>query len=125
MITIPTTRSDLSRQKEELEAEVRGQLKRQAAAHSDHLGDMLTKKEVEITKAWQTKLFDEIIKEKDRHLKEIATVKGKVLGLKSAVEERADADKNASSARRLWLACNSLQNALRWVWICCLIELNP
>lgn len=106
-------KSDLGRQKEELEAEVRGQLKRQAAAHSEHLNDMLLKKEQDVTKLWQAKLFDEIIKEKDRHLKEIASVKGKVLGLKTAVEGRADADRAAHSARRLWLACNSLRNTLR------------
>ena len=72
----------MSRQKEELEAEVRGQLKRQAAAHSEHLSDMLARRELEVTKAWQAKLFDDIVKEKDRHLREIAGVKGKVQGLK-------------------------------------------
>ena len=106
-------RSDLARQKEELEAEVRGQLKRQAAAHTEHLADVVSKREAEVTKAWQTKLFDEIIKEKDRHLKELAAAKGKVVGLERSVTERSDAERKTVSAHRLWLACNSLQRVLR------------
>uniref|UniRef100_A0A2P2I178 MICOS complex subunit MIC60 n=1 Tax=Hirondellea gigas TaxID=1518452 RepID=A0A2P2I178_9CRUS len=106
-------RSDLGRQQEELEAEVRGQLKRQAAAHSDHLSDELQKQEHDVTAAWQIKLYDQINKEKDTHFREMAAVRGKLLGLQSAVSARADADRAAHAARQLWLACQSLRNVLR------------
>ncbi|KAF2350054.1 Mitochondrial inner membrane protein Mitofilin [Trinorchestia longiramus] len=105
--------SDLGRQQEELEAEVRGQLKRQAAAHSEHLSDVLAKQEHEITAAWQLKLYDEINKEKDRHYRDVATIRAKLLGLQSAVQARAAADRAAYEARALWLACQALRNTIR------------
>ncbi|XP_018011744.1 MICOS complex subunit Mic60 isoform X2 [Hyalella azteca] len=106
-------RSDLGRQQEELEAEVRGQLKRQAAAHSEHLSDMLEKQEHEITAAWQLKLYDEINKEKDRHFRDVASIRAKLLGMQAAVTARADADRAAHAARSLWLACQALRNTIR------------
>lgn len=106
-------RSDLGRQQEELESEVRGQLKRQAAAHAEHLGDELGRQELELAAHWQLKLFDELNKEKDRQFKEIASIRGRLLGLQSVVSARADADKAARAARQLWLACQALRNTLR------------
>lgn len=60
---------------------MRGQLKRQAAAHAEYLGEELGRQEQELAAHWQLKLFDELNKEKDRQFKEIATIRGKLLGL--------------------------------------------
>ena len=74
-------RNDLGRQQEELEAEVRGQLKRQTEAHSEHVTDALTKQGHELDAQWQMRLYDEISKERDRNMQDIAAVKGRLQGL--------------------------------------------
>lgn len=99
--------------KEELEGELRGQLKRQAAAHSDHLADVLYVQEKELENKWSSILQDKVQSEKDTYLSSLARIKGQLDGLKSALGQRADVDKAALSAREMWLACESLRNALR------------
>jgi hypothetical protein len=42
---------------------------------------MLEKQEHEITAAWQLKLYDEINKEKDRHFRDVASIRAKLLGM--------------------------------------------
>lgn len=99
--------------KEELEGELRSQLKRQAAAHSDHLADVLYVQEKELENKWSSILQDKVQTEKDTYLSSLARIQGQLHGLQSALAQRADVDKAALSARELWLACESLRNALR------------
>uniref|UniRef100_A0A0P4VSX0 MICOS complex subunit MIC60 n=1 Tax=Scylla olivacea TaxID=85551 RepID=A0A0P4VSX0_SCYOL len=99
--------------KEELEGELRSQLKRQAAAHSDHLADVLYVQEKELENKWSSILQDKVQSEKDTYLSSLARIQGQLQGLQSALAQRADVDKAALSARELWLACESLRNALR------------
>ncbi|KAK3883104.1 hypothetical protein Pcinc_012558 [Petrolisthes cinctipes] len=99
--------------REELEGELRTQLKRQAAAHSDHLADVLYVQEKELETKWTDLLQDQLSSEKDKYLSSLARVLGQLEGLKKGLVERADVDKAAYAARELWLACESLRNALR------------
>ncbi|XP_045107863.1 MICOS complex subunit MIC60-like isoform X2 [Portunus trituberculatus] len=99
--------------KEELEGELRSQLKRQAAAHSDHLADVLYVQEKDLENKWSSILQDKVQSEKDTYLSSLAKIQGQLHGLQSALAMRADVDKAALSARELWLACESLRNALR------------
>lgn len=99
--------------KEELEGELRSQLKRQAAAHSDHLADVLYVQEKELENKWSSILQDKVQSEKDTYLSSLARIQGQLDGLKGALSQRANVDKAALSARELWLACESLRNALR------------
>ncbi|KAG0712639.1 MICOS complex subunit MIC60 [Chionoecetes opilio] len=99
--------------KEELEGELRAQLKRQAAAHSDHLADVLHVQGNELDNKWSSILQDKVQHEKDTYFSSLARIQGQLDGLKSALGQRADVDKAAFSARELWLSCESLRNALR------------
>ncbi|XP_042211943.1 MICOS complex subunit MIC60-like isoform X2 [Homarus americanus] len=99
--------------REELEGELRTQLKRQAAAHSDHLADVLYVQEKELETKWFDLLQDKVQYEKNKYLASVAKIQGQLHGLKNALSARADVDKAAYAARELWLACVSLRSALR------------
>lgn len=99
--------------REDLEGELRAQLKRQAAAHSDHLADVLTVQEKDLERRWSGRLEDEIQHVKDTYLTSLSKMQGQLGGLKNAMTARADVDKAAYAARELWLACESLRSALR------------
>lgn len=99
--------------REELEVELRTQLKRQAAAHSDHLADVLHVQEKELEAKWTNLLQDKVQSEKDKYLASLSKIQGNMDGVKNALRERADADRAAYAARELWLACESLRSALR------------
>nr|XP_053641102.1 MICOS complex subunit MIC60-like isoform X1 [Cherax quadricarinatus] len=99
--------------RDELEGELRSQLKRQAAAHSDHLADVLYVQEKELEAKWSDILQDQVQTEKDKYLTRVAVMQGYLDGLKNALSARADVDKAAYAARELWLACLSLRSALR------------
>ncbi|XP_045615808.1 MICOS complex subunit Mic60 isoform X2 [Procambarus clarkii] len=99
--------------REDLEGELRIQLKRQAAAHSDHLADVLYVQEKELETKWSELLQDQLQSEKDRYLTRVARMQGQLDGLKNALSARADVDKAAYAARELWLACEALRSALR------------
>jgi len=99
--------------KEELEVDMRTQLKRQAAAHSDHLTDVLSVQKAEIETKWANQLQDEIHAQKDTYHKSVGAMQGQLEGLKGAMVSRSDVDKAAFAARELWLACDSLRTALK------------
>ncbi|XP_068222602.1 MICOS complex subunit MIC60 isoform X2 [Palaemon carinicauda] len=106
-------RRKVAQLREDLESELRAQLKRQAAAHSDHLADVLSVQEKELETKWIGLLDDEVHSVKTKYLTSLSEVKGQLEGLKSAMTARADVDKAAYAARELWLACESLRSALR------------
>ncbi|CAB4054899.1 IMMT [Lepeophtheirus salmonis] len=82
--------------REEMEAELRTQLKRQAAAHFDHLNDTRDIQEKEISRKYQRELHETLLKESI-----------------TALEKRGNADKNILYAQNLWLAATNLyQNVL-------------
>ena len=98
---------------EEFEDELRSQLKRQAAAHSDHLSEVLSVQEKELESKWLLRLQEEVQTERDQYHREVADMRGQVEGLNTALTLRADIDRQAYAARELWLACESLKSALK------------
>ena len=105
-------KQDVEKIKEDFESEMLSQLKRQAAAHSDHLSDVLSVQEKELENKWQTKLIEEVQNERDQYHREVAEMRGHVDGLGEALQMRANIDKQAFAARELWLACEALKEAL-------------
>merc|ERR1719445_2266668 len=59
--------------KEELEKDIRAQLKRQAGAHSDHLQDMLSVQEAELSRSHQHDLSEELYKIRTSHMEKLST----------------------------------------------------
>jgi len=98
--------------REEMEAEMRGQLRRQAAAHSDHIKDALDVQEMEIKRKFGRKIDEALAEEKANYKAELAKLSGAVDGLKTAVSEREVVHQTVKGAQELWLACSSLQRAL-------------
>ncbi|KAB7506881.1 MICOS complex subunit Mic60 [Armadillidium nasatum] len=106
-------RHRLQQLKDDMETELRTQLKRQAAAHSDHLADMLHLQESQLESKWETKLQNDLHNESSKYYMSLSEIQGDLMGLKSALKSRADADTAARAAHELWLACESLKTALR------------
>jgi len=98
--------------REEMEGEMRAQLRRQAAAHHDHIKDSLDVQQTEINRKFQRKLDEALSEERSKYKTELAKLAGSVEGLKVAVRERAGMQTAVRNAQELWLACTSLQRAL-------------
>ena len=79
----------LATMKEDAEAELRIQLRRQAAAHSDHITDVLTIQEVELTRKHEHNLDELLSKAESSYLSKLAGLNGTVEGLMSALEARS------------------------------------
>lgn len=94
------------------EQELRQHLARQAAAHSDHLKDVLKVQEKELEQAFDRELNTKLIEERQSFHTEVANWIARLKGIEKAVEERAEAEKTSRKAQQLWLACVALNKAL-------------
>lgn len=97
----------------DLERTMRSQMKRQSEAHTDHLADALTQKEVEMKRKFQRELDEKITTEQAAYKLQLAAMLGKLKGMDAALKERADAEKSAHQAQALWGACQSLWASIR------------
>merc|ERR1719154_64096 len=98
--------------KEELEGDIRGQLRRQAAAHSDHLQDMLGVQEAELMRKNEHMLSDKLFSMQSEHLAKLASLSGTVSGLSTSLQARAERDQRTVMAQQLWIACSGMESAL-------------
>ncbi|CAL1533798.1 unnamed protein product [Lymnaea stagnalis] len=111
---------DVEKQKMELEflmkieTEVRKQLSRQAAAHSDHLKDVLTIQQQQLGKEFNRELNAKLLEEREKFQSEVASWISRLKGIEAAVDARAAGEKLARSAQNLWLACISLTSAINY-----------
>ncbi|XP_015262438.1 PREDICTED: MICOS complex subunit MIC60 isoform X1 [Gekko japonicus] len=110
--------------REIMESEMRTQLRRQAAAHTDHLGDVLKIKEqelkLEFDKDLSEKLSDQEVQYKrlvqeqlDNFTLDINTAYAKLRGIEQAVESHAVAEEEARKAHQLWLSVEALKQSLK------------
>jgi len=98
--------------KEEVERDIRSQLRRQAAAHSDHLQDMLSVQEAELKRKHEHQLSEELANSKSSHLEGLSSLSGMVSGLSTSLQARVEQDQRAVTSQQLWLACSGLDAAL-------------
>ncbi|BFY97796.1 hypothetical protein BsWGS_00836 [Bradybaena similaris] len=99
---------------EQVEVEVRKQLARQAAAHSDHLKDVLAAQQQELSQGFNRELHVKILEEREKFQGEVAGWIGRLRGIENAVEARATSEKLARAAQDLWLACIALNSAITY-----------
>ncbi|XP_062574094.1 MICOS complex subunit Mic60-like isoform X3 [Saccostrea cucullata] len=110
---------DLEKRKWEEEAQVqhevdlRQQLARQAAAHSDHLQEVLKVQEQELLQKYERQFNLKFIEERQAFQAEIAGWVARLKGIETAVESRAAAEKIAREAQDLWLASLALNGSIR------------
>lgn len=97
----------------QFEVELRQQLARQAAAHSDHLQEVLKVQEQELLQKYERQFNLKFIEERQAFQAEIAGWVARLKGIETAVENRAAAEKIAREAQDLWLACLALNGTIR------------
>lgn len=110
--------------REVMEAEMRTQLRRQAAAHTDHLRDVLGVQEQELKAEFQQSLSEKLSEQEMQHRRlsqeqldgftlDINTAYARLKGIEEAVEGHAVAEEEARKAHHLWLSIEALKFTLR------------
>ncbi|XP_066429083.1 MICOS complex subunit MIC60 isoform X1 [Eleutherodactylus coqui] len=110
--------------REVMEAEMRTQLRRQAAAHTDHLRDVLGVQEQELKAEFQQNLSEKLSDQEmqfrrlsqeqlDGFTLDINTAYARLKGIEEAVEGHAVAEEEARKAHHLWLSIEALKFTLR------------
>lgn len=89
------------------------QLKRQAAAHTDHLNEVLSVQQQELTRKHDNERELQLSQVKLAHSEELAKWLGMARGIQQSVRDRADVDHLAREVRNLWMAAHSLIDGLR------------
>merc|ERR1719499_2234646 len=94
--------------KEEAELELRVQMKRQAAAHADHITDVLAVQEAELSRKLNKEHQEILNAMSGKYNESLAKLGGVVGGLKGGLEARANADEASFAAQSLWVASSKL-----------------
>ncbi|XP_067838437.1 MICOS complex subunit MIC60 isoform X2 [Heptranchias perlo] len=110
--------------REVMEAEMRTQLRRQAAAHTDHLREVLKVQEQEL-KAKNQEELQQKISEYETHYRRLSQEQldnftldlnaaySRLKGIEQAMESHAIAEEEARKAHQLWLSIEALQYTLK------------
>ncbi|XP_053560238.1 MICOS complex subunit MIC60 isoform X2 [Bombina bombina] len=107
-----------------MEAEMRTQLRRQAAAHTDHLRDVLNVQDQELKAEFQQSLSEKLSEQEmqyrrlsqeqlDNFTLDINTAYARLKGIEQAVEGHAAAEEEARKAHHLWLSIEALKFTLK------------
>ncbi|NXH11505.1 MIC60 protein, partial [Bucco capensis] len=110
--------------REVMENEMRTQLRRQAAAHTDHLRDVLKIQEQELKVEFEQNLAEKLSEQElqfrrltqeqlDNFTLDINTAYARLKGIEQAVESHAVAEEEARQAHQLWLSVEALKSCLR------------
>ncbi|XP_067423714.1 MICOS complex subunit MIC60 isoform X1 [Emydura macquarii macquarii] len=110
--------------REVMESEMRTQLRRQAAAHTDHLRDVLKIQEQELKLEFQKNLSEKLSEQEmqfrrltqeqlDNFTLDINTAFARLKGIEQAVESHAVAEEEARKAHRLWLSVEALKYSMK------------
>ncbi|XP_076468715.1 MICOS complex subunit MIC60-1-like [Babylonia areolata] len=97
----------------DFEKELRQQLARQAAAHSDHLQDVLQVQASELERQCEREIHTHLLRERQSFQTEVSGWIARLKGIETAVEARAESEKIARVAQDLWLSCIALNGAIR------------
>jgi len=101
-----------AQEQQKADAELRKELQRQAAAHNNHLAQMLKIQQDELNALYEKKLLIETEKVRcDFHAQVSASV-GRLKGIEQALESRANEELQANNAKQLWLAVQSLNETI-------------
>jgi mitofilin len=99
--------------RDEMEKENRTQLRRQAAAHVDHISDVLEVQSKELTRIHERSLDETINNEKASHKRELAIIRGTLQGYENALEDKKFMINTSLDSQEFWLACVALQNSIQ------------
>nr|XP_060637309.1 MICOS complex subunit MIC60 isoform X2 [Anolis sagrei ordinatus] len=107
-----------------MEGEMRTQLRRQAAAHTDHLRDVLRIQEQELKLEFEQGLAEKLSEQElqykrltqeqlDNFTLDINTAYARLRGIEQAVESHSVAEEEARKAHQLWLSVDALKQSLK------------
>ncbi|XP_053118821.1 MICOS complex subunit MIC60 isoform X2 [Hemicordylus capensis] len=107
-----------------MESEMRTQLRRQAAAHTDHLRDVLKIQEQELKLQFDQDLSEKLSEQEiqykrltqeqlDNFTLDINTAYARLRGIEQAVESHAVAEEEARKAHQLWLSVEALKQSMK------------
>ncbi|XP_068799794.1 MICOS complex subunit MIC60 isoform X2 [Struthio camelus] len=110
--------------REVMESEMRTQLRRQAAAHTDHLRDVLKIQEQELKVEFEQNLAEKLCEQEmqfrrltqeqlDNFTLDINTAYARLKGIEQAVESHAIAEEEARKAHQLWLSVEALKYCMK------------
>jgi mitofilin len=102
----------VSKIRKDAEEQLTSHLKRQAAAHTDHVNDMLSTQKEEMQRKHDHLIVEQAADMTRAHSDSLITLGGSLSGLTAALEERSASDSAALAAQSLWLACSNLKTAL-------------
>ncbi|XP_063156477.1 MICOS complex subunit MIC60 isoform X1 [Candoia aspera] len=106
-----------------MESEMRTQLRRQAAAHTDHLRDVLRIQEQELKQQFDQNLNEKLSEQELQHKRlhqeqidnftlDINTAYARLRGIEQAVESHVVAAEEARKAHQLWLSVEALKQSM-------------
>ncbi|XP_078668591.1 MICOS complex subunit MIC60-like isoform X7 [Branchiostoma floridae x Branchiostoma belcheri] len=102
----------IAQAREQYETEMRTQLRRQAAAHSEHLQDVLRVQEQELGSKHQAEMHDALMDERDRYQVKLNEAMARLRGVEAAIEGRADIEREARKSQELLIACETLKRLI-------------
>uniref|UniRef100_A0A8D3AZV5 MICOS complex subunit MIC60 n=1 Tax=Scophthalmus maximus TaxID=52904 RepID=A0A8D3AZV5_SCOMX len=114
----------LSELREVMEAEMRTQLRRQAAAHTDHVQDVLKVQEHELRAEAEQVLSSKMLEQETRYRQlsqeqldnftlDMNTAYARLKGVEEAIDSHVVAEDEARKAHQLWLSVEALSYALK------------
>ncbi|XP_076594899.1 MICOS complex subunit MIC60 isoform X5 [Chaetodon auriga] len=114
----------LSELREVMEAEMRTQLRRQAAAHTDHVQDVLKVQEQELTADAEQVLSSKLLEQETRYRQlnqeqldnftlDMNTAYARLKGMEEAIDSHVIAEEEAYKAHQLWLSVEALNYTLK------------
>ncbi|NWT00233.1 MIC60 protein, partial [Mionectes macconnelli] len=110
--------------REVMESEMRTQLRRQTAAHTDHLRDVLKIQEQDLKMEFEQNLTEKLSEQEmqfrrltqeqlDNFTLDINTAYARLKGIEQAVQSHAVAEEEARKAHQLWLSVEALKYCMR------------
>ncbi|XP_031144175.1 MICOS complex subunit MIC60 isoform X4 [Sander lucioperca] len=114
----------LSELREVMEAEMRTQLRRQAAAHQDHVQDVLKVQEQELRADAEQVLSSKLLEQETRYRQlsqeqldnftlDVNTAYARLKGVEEAIDSHVVAEEEARKAHLLWLSVEALNYTLK------------
>ncbi|XP_077434668.1 MICOS complex subunit MIC60 isoform X2 [Vanacampus margaritifer] len=114
----------LSELREVMEAEMRTQLRRQAAAHTDHVQDVLKVQEQELKAEAEQVLSSNLLEQETRYRQlsqeqldnftlDMNTAYARLKGVEEAIDSHVVAEEEARKAHQLWLSVEALNYTLK------------
>ncbi|XP_014913205.1 MICOS complex subunit MIC60 isoform X4 [Poecilia latipinna] len=110
--------------REVIEAEMRTQLRRQAAAHTDHVRDVLKVQEQELRAEAEQELSSKLLEQETRYRQltqeqlddftlDMNAAYARLKGVEEAIDSHVEAEEEARKAHRLWLSVEALTYTLK------------